>query len=490
MNYASIKIKDEQQSFLVKSVQFELGEKRTIYHDDGVGKYEQHWLDQQPDGKPEKQEPALFVRNTTVKATTVSVTPKEATTLDPANFTLRGEVTYRGAATNIVFTSGAGAKQQNDWVFQNLTAGNNKFTSPGYDPALSVKWTLVPTQGQGGGNRQAGRSENPAYVTFAETNVPAGTTFKMLRTFVHIGSAGADGQGIDTSEKMINWIWKKFSDRPQVGAIAGGGAGAGGLGPPAIKTWDNQPLVYYKTWTYYNAVPPQPEPETTSYGLVSGKKGDCTSFVRLLIDAIRAQGIEQDDDVVPVWSNRTTRTLTAAGVPIREFMFVGAWSTNGGGGQPNAGIPQQLEFRADYLWINTSKEISTMAGQELRYGWKLNNNIWQYVWDGGINQVVKDQPDTIAGQNNPTPLGIFAAHVLVKISIGGADVYFDPSYGRKFSSLKGWEDASVAFYGYRITPATLQNINYPVFYLLRQNPTAANSPADVVRDNTQLPANY
>ena len=103
---------------------------------------------------------------------------------------------------------------------------------------------------------------------------------------------------------------------------------------------------------------------------------------------------------------------------------------------------------------------------------KNADGIWQSVWDS--NEAAQDLPGA-AGQNIADPLSVFVDHCLIKIN----GVYFDPSYGKKYTSHQDWEDNAVA--GFLVRDILGGR------YLSRQNPSGPGVAADT--GETLLPYN-
>ena len=253
-----------------------------------------------------------------------------------------------------------------------------------------------------------------------------------------MGSRSQTGTTVTNANDMVSQVAWQFSADSH-----------GGGGTPMVSTWDGMALVYYAKWNYIGLS----NPLSTSYGLVKEHEGECTSFARLFIDALRAQGIEQDNDLVSV------KPIAPFGRVEFPVMLVGNWTKAGDGKALIGTLP-------DYKWLNASNAVD----QPKRYGW---NEAGGYVWTEANHQVEK-AGDT-GGQNNQTPLGIFANHALVKIG----EMYYDPSYGTTASSLKAWEDNAIKFYGLRAL-GPVPGFTEKVVYLLAENDTTAATTSDVM----------
>ena len=408
-----------------------------------AGTYEaKQWLDNNANGiqdKGDQQDPIHFVRKKadTVKVTSIVLFPTLVTNFDAAKYKLEGTFLLSGVSTGIVLlspTTGVKDPITGTWTFTNLVLSTpTTFNNVASFLPMTIEWKLLRQADQPLNKMNASTTLNPVYITYDHVAAAIPASFPLLRTFVHLGSADVPaGVDLDTRAKMIDHIWTKFSDAK-------------------IKTWDSRELVYYKDWIYRELDEPD---YVTSYGLVKGGAGECTSFARLFIDALRAQGIENTDELVSVKPN-----LVPGQYPV---MFVGSWTKVGDGKAALAAFP-------DYKWTNGSNEFV----ESKRHGWKADGG---YVWTEAHRQVTKGDDDPLKGQNNSKPLGIFALHRLVKIG----ETYYDPSYGTTAASLKAWENSAVKFYGLMAKMPGGDFGTTNVVYLLKENP-GADKPIDVIQ---------
>ena len=443
-----------------------------IVSDNGNLEYSsQQWSDKDGDGIPDAQNPVRFVRNNrnTVQVTTIVLDPTLVSNVDPSKFKLTGTIQLNGT-TFTLQSAEVGSKLADDkWKFTSVTLapGSAAFPSVAYYPNLTIQWTATKTDGQAI-KMNSGQTNNPTYVTYANVQptakMPPGTTFKMLRTFVALGSTASNELPMSTTAEMTAAVWSQFSSN-------------------MVSTWESKPLVYYKRWDYYNLT----ELELTkSEGLVNKREGNCASFAKLFIDALRAQGIENTNDLY--WIQ--PKIPDKIGDP--RVMFVGGWTAKAGtGGAPRVVVPGFPALGAYKFWNATNVER----------GWDKDTK--KYSWgEGAANDVVA--PATTNSQNNTNPLGIFNTHVLVKIQQGSTITLYDPSYGTTAAAtatngsetaanaavkaaLKTYEDQAISYYGlYSIKPRIIVETPgtpgkpFAVTYLMKSNPTymKANPPAN------------
>ncbi len=144
--------------------------------------------------------------------------------------------------------------------------------------------------------------------------------------------------------------------------------------------------------------------------------GQCGSWAKFFIDLRKVHGIDVPNEYV------IFRPSADDGFLVKNWDFNGA-GTSGVAGYPYLNIPD-----APFPGENS-------------YSWKFAE--------------VTDQ-NGIPGQGNPNPASLFGNHQVV---IDGQ--YYDPSYGKKFASLKDIDDNTIDGY-FRVVPAA---INEPDFNL-------------------------
>jgi len=338
-------------------------------------------------------------------------------------------------------TSSSGFTSGRDWVYEELTA-NKMFNHVTYDPNLQISWSLAQIAGPSQ-TTTVGTTSNPTYVTFqavqrnnADPNLNAPAGWKMLRTFADIGCKAGMADVAMSKDGVSLAVLGAFSLLD-------------------IATWDSKPMVYYKTWDFKGANPAF----TSSAGLIKGLDGDCTSFARLLIDVLRAQGIENNDDVYAMQAKKDQVNLVGADPTMAwsedRWMFIKQWQA----------VPRGSQILAGYKWTDASNNVPP---------WGLipgaGPNSYQYTWSPAYNEVTKIK-DQIASQNNDNPQAIFMLHIIDKLQIGGKDYYYDPSYGESYSGMQDFDNRAVGFYAVAIGPQALAGgVIYNVVMAIEQNP--------------------
>jgi len=390
------------------------------------------------------------VRETPVGIAKVVLSPQYASSMDPTQYRLVGTVEglvnspshqYSAVPEGMEFSAQAGKLDGRDWVFENLTA-NKQFEKVAYIEHLNITWRLERV-GNATEKLRANSSDNPAYLTFeavkrneADAKLNAPKDFKLLRSFVHIGSIAVIGdydEGNPTSptptpltkDGVTLAIWDEFKKL-------------------RISTFDGKPLVYYKTWGYKDAS--KDFANTTSAGILVSQDGDCTSFVRLFIDALRAQGIENSDDFFLIYADRNPA------VNGEPNMFIKNWDAADKG----------TTFVNGYGWTNTSEEF---------WPWKNNNGTFQYAWSPAFSEVTK-VAGAVGGQNNANPQAIFRAHIAVQLTVDGETKLYDPSYGKVYADINDFQDKAVAYYALRATGLRVGGKMYASVYVIQAKSNA------------------
>ena len=377
--------------------------------------------------------PVLFVRGTASTITTVDIVPEFNSNLDPKKFEIVGTVMgsiqsgpniISAVPSGLQFTAFGGELVGKDWVFQNLTA-NKQFDTVAYIPDLSISWKVVRIANTVD-SMTSGDSDNPAYLTFEAVKPNPNADFKMLRTLLQIGCV-AGGGGIAPSGDIIPMtkdgitlaIWDAFK-------------------PLNIQTWDGIPLVYYQSWDYKTNTD-----NATTAGLIKSHDGDCTAFSRMLIDTLRAQGIENTDDLYVMVPEKvdvfTALDPMKKSFTVPQLMFINNWQAIPKGTE----IIKDSNVPAKYVWAWTDAVppqqntwLSVPNGPE---------NAYQYNWDPAFSEVTKTR-DSVAGQNNKNPQSIFDSHVAVQLTINGITKLYDPSYGAEYADMADFQNKAIGYF--------------------------------------------
>jgi hypothetical protein len=248
----------------------------------------------------------------------------------------------------------------------------------------------------------AGSSHNRLYVTLNDPLpfVQAGNNpvTPLLETVIHIGTTGADSKS--NEDDAILGIWSKFSSGSGPANVHSVGLPVGGL-PSAQPV--SHALSYYKDYRCTN---------TTTATLIANHDGQCGSWAKFLIDTLRTQGINQQDEYVIV------EPTNDAGFIVNNWNFAPV-------SNPPAGTAQ-------HPWVNTVAG-NVSANWELLFSTPSFNS---YNW---TNAEVTDTAG-VSGQHNANPASLFGNHQFVRLTVGGVLSYFDPSYGVSYSSLLDFDD--------------------------------------------------
>lgn|GEM_PF-3143480 len=186
------------------------------------------------------------------------------------------------------------------------------------------------------------------------------------------------------------------------------------------------------SFTYYK----QKEPPSTYWqDLCKSTDGDgeCGAFNTLFEQILLLQGIK-------------AQTVTLSPRNRGEKMLIKEWKFNGSGSSGNAAYPYVNRPSV----INTYNMTSANRIGEGRYGWL------------GTPEV-EERPG-VAGQGNPNPYSEFDQHFILRVG----NTYYDPSYGRKYESLRQWEEESVAGF-YREDVFTMPDGKPSIKWVIRKN---------------------
>ncbi len=346
-----------------------------IKKDDGSGDYgTPHWKDANDDGDaddPEENDqryPAAYLRGKHVKLDL-------KITVDPPDV-LWDTVRVRGAGSH-------------SYAFQQDTMPTSfeiNVASVSSDPALNdwvdcfnpfeLHWSVSPDDGLTW--IDAGRTDNQLYVTLGTPN--SGSRF---HTLLH--NSCRDAAGNNTDSAVIAGIWGDFTDQVVYRV------------DPTGRT-DGTQLTYYNDWM---------TDHTSTALLLEHADGQCTAWAKFLIDAIGAQGINQQNGYVKL-------AATHAG-----GFLVADWSFPTGPG---------LSRHATFPYLNLPQAIDNFCNQD------------SFLW---LFAEVTDRTG-LPGQGTDSPLSLFGYHQVVKIS----GHYYDPSYGEDYAPLADLENQAI--HGYLI----------------------------------------
>jgi len=167
--------------------------------------------------------------------------------------------------------------------------------------------------------------------------------------------------------------------------------------------------------------------------------GGCAAFQDLFVSLLENQG------------GHAQRVMLSPTKSDDQFFLVKNWRFIGSGSSGDL----------DYPYVNYPSKIDSVEV-------KNRLSAGHYGWIG-TPEVVEE--DGIIGQGNKNPFSDFNRHYIVKIG----DVYYDPSYGKKYSSVKQWEDdmekGSIAGF-YRETSFKTVNGETSIRWIIRKNTSA------------------
>lgn len=240
-----------------------------------------------------------------------------------------------------------------------------------------------------------------------------------------------EAQGVTDEETLIQRVWSKFTER--------------NLRISDFKPIDdNSSLTYYrnpfpyadKKWDILNSMP------------VQGSQyldGECGAFRDLFHSSLGYHG------VVANWIGVQSEVA-------KEYFLVKNWMFDDE-------LVVQLDNPYHSYQYRQASEVEVIESQTewldenaepyivhtTQYFPDIRREGHQYAWLDLFPVSVNDVQG-VEGQGVLNPYSDFGLHHMVKIN----GYYYDPSYGKRFSSLKDWEENSVA--GYFV----FENMNHPV----------------------------
>ncbi len=294
----------------------------------------------------------------------------------------------------------------------------------------------------GPGSMAPGTSSNDLYLTLDTPQVSP-----MYHTVVHLGSHYAQG---DVAENdVILDVWNNVFSVNSVARV------------------DDLPLWYYQDWKVPVVEPPtSPTKALLTPSLWSdGTLGDgrCQSWTHFMLDVLKAQGIQRQNDMVTVYPTGTEGGKEGQGFLIKSWEFHGAGSS----ARAIESIPGRTpeEVRAiveEYPYLN----VLPANGDFVNAAHNAYNFRYADVTD---NQGLQGKGP------NDNPFANFSDHGFTQFTIGTTTMWMDPSYGRVYwgadeeARLRYFEDGLAPNYGEGMIAGywgTIQNPPPP------QNPTA------------------
>ena len=275
--------------------------------------------------------------------------------------------------------------------------------SAGIVDDLVVDWEVSVDGGQSWA--KAGTSANRVYVSWA--TAPASILgLPLYETLLSLGCTAAGGVGDDAA--AIQAIAESLSDQFETQSV--------------VRLTDGAALKYYAAW---NAT------SQSTADLLRSTDGRCGSFARIFIDTLRLQGIA-DTHLTEV---RAADAVAVSGPEeYSHWMLINDWtfSSVGSSGGASDGYTHEFVFEKGFepnTYLHTSFEIIRGDGAD-------QSGI---AGHGGV-------ANPKSNHNN---------HALVHMVFGGVERWYDPSYGRAYSSQAEFEEQALAGV-YRWEPKSFQ----------------------------------
>ncbi|MBN2589595.1 MAG: hypothetical protein JXA96_07025 [Sedimentisphaerales bacterium] len=248
----------------------------TVYKNNMTGSYSApHWLDNEPDGNPEREYPISFERDTTMK---VSTAKWYVNLPNGTNVKIKGE-----GPDGMNFPDTSATVSSNQITISDVTCTNPFPETVCFYNPMEINWKFSID----GGSTwlDAGTSENQTYITLDGPN----TT--LLHDLVHLSCKSADGQ--TTQAGCVNAIWNDINDCN-------------------VCRIDGTKLTYWGS----------PYTSTNTQQLLVNGYGDCEAWSHFFIDMLKVQGIggatmvevQESSDPTNIWLLIKNWTFTGDGV--------------------------------------------------------------------------------------------------------------------------------------------------------------------------------
>ena len=239
-----------------------------------------------------------------------------------------------------------------------------------YFESFKIKWEWSRTDNELGQWFDAGMSANVVYVTLEKPikEKPA-SGYSHYLTLIHIGCKYGDKATSNAS--LVAQVWSYFEERQVCRA-------------------DGEPLKYYGQWSNGNL-------GVDTQGLLTSKDGLCTSWAKLILDVLKAQGFREPNNLVRVVGSDFTVSSGNRG------FFIKTWEETPPGTSGDPDYPYRNEKGTPFYINNT-------------YNWSYKE--------------VELTSTTPAQNNMNNAQSDFTNHVFIRIM----GEFYDPSYGSVYGA--------------------------------------------------------
>mgnify|MGYP000411580067 CR=1 FL=1 len=359
--------------FQLKEVSYSGGTYRKLRRDtDSMAYSAPHWqdnsapLDGDADDATDRRYPVAFIRNSTMSAAV-------RVTIDPPVL-LASSALVHGDGPGTIDFDGAATLDVTELTTGNMTAGALFENAVDYFDPMVIDWTVSLDGGQTW--CVAGTSDSPVYVILAEpTLLPTERWHTLFR------NSCRDADGATTDTQVLAGVWSDFTDQV------------------VMRADDPVQLTYYDAWVCGNI---------NTQSLLATGDGQCGAWAKLLLDMLRAHGINYLNEYVFLY--HVDPTSGNFGFLVNDWTFAQGNGQSGDPAFPYLNIPPEFP---NPLIVN-------------------NTYVWRFA-------EASDAPG-VPGQGTVDPASLFNNHQVVKI----AGVYFDPSYGEVYGSLGAIDSGAVA----------------------------------------------
>lgn len=98
----------------------------------------------------------------------------------------------------------------------------------------------------------------------------------------------------------------------------------------------------------------------------------------------------------------------------------------------------------------------------------------KYTW---LIEHIGKVPNREPGQGTSNPLAVFSDHALVKLTVAGTPLLFDPSYGKEYTSLQSFQNTALSYLG---TLALVRRTLNGIVWRVRFQPLSNDTPLQLI----------
>jgi hypothetical protein len=289
---------------------------------------------------------------------------------------------------------------------QNMSGGDFVFGTVDYYNTLAIKWTVaIKTGANFGTPMDIRQTQHQVFVRYglADTTDPNRKNLRL--SVVAIGCQAASGK--KSPEDILKAIEARFATL-DITAFYDAASGKKG------DDFESKPIFYYRSWLTPPAVVKTENP--TAWLQLLDKKnpdGQCTHWSQFFLQCLAQQGLLTAANVAKIGNPRIVafQSKEASEQGISGGILIGTWEFRGMGSSGD----QKHPFKNTVISLTIKNQYSFTGDSEVTY------------------------KTPRAGQNNPTPPGLFGNHVVIQFD----NEFFDPSYGRTYKDVEDFRTSVV-----------------------------------------------